>query len=209
MIACWPQRHHIFAGQALERWTQDLEPKRAGTLMLFDRREPIAFWERIRVSLWPRRSWTRSIKYIYHRLQRLRSTPHAIALGCAFGIFVSFTPFLGCHFVLAGLLSWVSRANIIASALGTFFGNPITYPLIWMSAYKLGSFVLSEEVVIHSIDLSTDFMRQLIEQFWSLMLPLAVGGAPLGVMAAVLSYYPVKRLAEVYQRRRGPQLRSD
>ena len=173
--------------------------------MLFGRREPIALWERIRVSLWPRRSWLRSSTYVFRRLQRLRSTPHAIALGCAFGIFVSFTPFLGCHFVIAGLLSWMSRASIIASALGTFVGNPITFPFIWMSAYQLGTFVLSEETMSHSIDLSTDFVIQSIDQIWSLILPLTIGGAPLGAVAAVRSYYPIKRIAQFYQNRRQQQ----
>lgn len=171
--------------------------------MLFGRREPIEFWERVRVSLWPRRSWSRSLSYTFHRLRRLRSTPHAIALGCALGVFVSFTPFLGCHFLLAGLLSWISRASIIASALGTFAGNPITFPIIWMSAYQLGTTVLQKLPFAASIDASAGFVVESMEQVWSLILPLTIGGAPLGAVAALLCYFPVKRLVQIYQTRRG------
>ena len=174
--------------------------------MLFGRRKPTALGERIRISLWPRRSWSRSLKYVFHRLHRLRSTPHAIALGCACGVLVSFTPFLGFHFVIAGLLSWFSRASIIASALGTFMGNPITFPFIWMGAYKLGTYTLAKEpvheVVLMEPSLSGNFLLTSVEQLWSLVLPLTVGGIPLGFITAMICYFPVKRAVEVYQLRR-------
>ena len=81
--------------------------------MLFRRRTPPRLSEKIRVWLWPRRNWKRSSRYISHRLRRLRATPHAIALGCATGVFASFTPFLGGHFVLAGVLAWLTRGSIL------------------------------------------------------------------------------------------------
>jgi len=49
--------------------------------MLFRRRESESWWERLRVHLWPRRSWSRSGRYVVYRLRRLGATPHAIALG--------------------------------------------------------------------------------------------------------------------------------
>ena len=53
--------------------------------------------------LWPRRGWTRMALYIQHRLGRLPGTPYRIAAGFACGAAISFTPFLGLHFVLAAL----------------------------------------------------------------------------------------------------------
>ncbi len=170
--------------------------------MLFGRREPTALSERIRVFMWPRRSWARSSKYIFHRLHRLRSSPHAIALGCAIGVFVSFTPFLGFQLMLAGLLAWLSRASIIASMLGTFIGNPLTFPFIWMGAYQLGTFVLAKEAIHQSIDLSVGILHFSAEQLWLLVLPMTIGGLSLGVVAAALCYFPLRRAVEIYQRRR-------
>lgn len=183
--------------------------------MLFDRREPTGLMERIRVGLWPRTSWQRSIKYVTHRLRRLRSTPHAIALGAAFGVFISFTPFLGFHLIIAGLLSWFSRASIVASALGTFAGNPLTYPFIWVGAYELGTWVLGEVSRFESIDLWAQALippitlEVSLDRAWSLLLPMTIGGTALGVVAATLIYFPLRRLVEVYQRRRAMQRLQD
>ena len=191
--------------------------------MLFDRREPTGLMERIRVGLWPRTSWQRSIKYVAHRLRRLRSRPHAIALGCAFGVFMSFTPFFGFQMLIAGLLSWFSRASIVASTLGTFAGNPLTYPFIWFGAYELGAWVLgmisgfertnlSAEMFFspgffeYSLDWAWDFILRFFEysldRAWDFILPMSIGGSMLGLVAATLTYCPMRRLVEVYQHRR-------
>jgi uncharacterized protein (DUF2062 family) len=64
--------------------------------------------------------------------------PRGIALGFAARAFVSFTPFIGVHFILAGLLAFALRASILASAIGTVVGNPVSFPFIWLAAYNLG-----------------------------------------------------------------------
>ena len=75
--------------------------------MLFRRREPEGVWERFRTALWPRRSFTRSVQYLVKRVLRLTATPHAIAAGVAAGVFASWMPFLGFHFVIAAALAFV------------------------------------------------------------------------------------------------------
>ena len=70
----------------------------------------------------------RTLKYWLHRISRIPDSTYAISAGIAFGASISFTPFVGLHFILAGLLAWVFRANIIASAIGTIVGNPWTFP---------------------------------------------------------------------------------
>lgn len=175
--------------------------------MLFRRRDPARFGERIRVFFWPRRSWERSVRYVLHRLRRLKSSPHAIALGFSSGIFASFTPFMGCHFILAGLLSWVTRSSILASALGTFVGNPLTFPIIWLSTYKLGSWMLGQDPKKSSIDISDGIFQSSFDNLLPLIKPMLVGGVPLGLLAAVLGYFPMRRAVEVYRARRE-QLRK-
>jgi len=142
------------------------------------------------------------VRYVVYRLRRLRSTPHAIALGCALGVFASFTPFLGFHMIIAGALSWFSRASIVASALGTFAGNPITFPFIWVGAYEFGTWALGEVPRFEIIDLYSGVLQGSVEQIWTLVMPMAMGGVTLGLVAATLTYFPVKKVVEVYQRRR-------
>ena len=104
--------------------------------MLFKRREAESFLERMRVHMWPRRSWSRSSRYVVYRLRRLSDTPHAVALGFAAGVFSAFTPFIGTHLVMAMLFAWIIGGSIVAAVLGTFLGNPLTYPLIWYLTYQ-------------------------------------------------------------------------
>ena len=74
--------------------------------MLFKRRQKAGLGERVRLVLWPRRSFSRSLQYFAKRVLRLRATPHAGAAGVAAGIFASFFP-LGLHVVIAMVVAWL------------------------------------------------------------------------------------------------------
>jgi uncharacterized protein (DUF2062 family) len=185
--------------------------------MLFDRRDPPGLKEKVRVALWPRRNWQRSVRYVLTRLSRLRTSPHAIAAGAASGVLVSFTPFLGLHFLIAGLLAWTLRGSIIASALGTFFGNPLTFPFIWVGTYQFGGWILgldrsldSDGLVGQLTDMSSQLAHSSLESFWSVLLtlwplilkPMAVGGVSLGLVAGLISYYLIRKFADTRRERR-------
>ena len=109
--------------------------------MLFKRRNPADFRERLRLALWPRRSFQRSARYFTKRVLRLRATPHAIAAGVAAGVFASFFP-IGIHLVVALALAWLIAGNFVAAALGTAFGNPLTIPVMWGATYEVGFMLL-------------------------------------------------------------------
>ena len=90
--------------------------------MLFRRREAESLLERMRVHLWPRRSWSRSSRYVIYRLRRLSDTPHAVALGFAVGVFTAVTPFLGAHMAMAALFAWVIGGSVVAHIWRSVFG---------------------------------------------------------------------------------------
>ena len=188
--------------------------------MLFKRRDKQTTLERVRAWAWPRRSWRRSTQYVWHRVTRLAGSPHAIALGFAFGIFASFTPYMGCHFIIAAILAAVLGGNLISSAFGTFVGNPITFPFIWLATYNFGSLLLGQETADH-IDLSlpSGFWLSIFstpqlafQEFWDVVgpfvVPMTVGGLPLGVIAAVLGYFPIRSAVRSFQDRRREKLTS-
>ncbi len=168
--------------------------------MLFRRREAESFLERLRVSLWPRRSWSRSTRYIVHRIRRLSATPHAVALGFAAGVFVSCTPFVGFHLILSTLVAWIIGGSIVAAVLGTFVGNPITYPIFWVATYELGSLMLGRGAAKPHIDLSRDFFQT--DQLWPIVQPMSLGALPIGLALAALSYVLVRPAVNAYQHRR-------
>ncbi|MEM7427326.1 MAG: DUF2062 domain-containing protein [Pseudomonadota bacterium] len=172
----------------------------------------------MRAWFWPDRGWKRAWTYVWKRVTRLAGTPHTIAIGCAAGVFASFTPFIGLHFLLAAALAFVLGGNLIASALGTFFGNPLSFPFIWLSTYNLGSVLLGREQRDEvNISLPSDFWGSLfmnpgvaMGQFWDVvgpvLVPMLVGGLPLGIGFAIVGYFPVRAAVLTFQQRRRQQL---
>jgi uncharacterized protein (DUF2062 family) len=177
--------------------------------MLFRRRRPADFWERARTMLWPRRSFWRSAQYFAKRVLRLTATPHAIAAGVAAGVFVSFLPFIGFHFVLAAVFAWLFAGNLIASAFGTAIGNPLTFPLIWASSYKLGCFLLGESAAHGDRPIQLGKMLHELDfgQLWDpLLKPMTLGGTPIGLVFAVGFYFLTRWGVAAFRRQRQHRL---
>ena len=108
---------------------------------MFQRRQPRTALQNIRELFWPSMGWTRACVYTKHRIIRLSDSSQKIALGLAIGVGISFTPFLGTHFIQAGFLAYLLRANFLAALVGTFAGNPWTFPFMWWAGISLGSFI--------------------------------------------------------------------
>lgn len=168
--------------------------------MLFKRREKTPLQERVRVALWPRRSWGRSVRYIGKRVLRLSASPHAIAAGFAAGTLVSFTPFVGFHFIMAGFLAYFTGGNILASALGTAVGNPLTFPFMWAASYRVGRLLLGKgDAAPPQIDMSLGILAHSRDAIWPVLKPMLVGAVPLGIIAWVIFYFLVRTLVRAFQ----------
>jgi uncharacterized protein len=196
--------------------------------MVFKRRDKPSLLRRIREALVPRGGWRRAIEYLSHRVRRLPDTPHRIALGFACGIFATFTPFFGLHFLLAAGLAWMLRGNVIASLVGTFAGNPITFPLIAAVALGLGRKILGYGVTGRDPSRIQDAVSQFFAGLWQslksllgygdsewyrLMLfvqdvlwPYLVGGVLPGLIASIAAYYVTRPLIAAYQLRRRARM---
>jgi uncharacterized protein len=188
--------------------------------MLFKRRNPAGWVERVRVGLWPRRGFGRSARYMLLRMKRLQSSPHRIAVGAAAGVFAVFTPFLGVQLILAGIVSWVLRGSVVASLLSSFVGNPITYPLIWFSTFNLGNALIGAESPLRIVDLqdkaealwnglgrlSPERVGLALEGLWPLFKPMVIGSLPLGGFAAFTTYLAVKKMIEASNARKRQRL---
>ncbi|GAA0783234.1 DUF2062 domain-containing protein [Roseibium denhamense] len=175
--------------------------------MLFRRRHSPTRLERMRVAVWPRHSWSRSTRYLGKRVLRLTATPHAIAIGFACGAFASCTPLIGFHFLTAFAVAYLMRGNMIAAALGTSIGNPITFPFIWAVTFKIGQWVLHGRTSdAGPQEVHQQFQHGLFEKsfdaLWPMLKPMFIGAIPLGLVLATVSYFAVYKSVEVYQRRR-------
>ena len=109
------------------------------------------------------------------------------------GSLASFTPFLGLHIVIAVTLSWLLRGNLIAAALGTFFGNPLTFPFIWTGTYEVGQFLLSGGGADTPDVLMRPSAMISFREIIPLIEPMLIGAIPLGLAAACLTYVIVYR----------------
>ena len=81
----------------------------------------------------------RASLFYFLKLVRVKDSQNKLAIGFACGSMVSFTPFIGFHFLLAVFFAYLIRGNIVASLIGTFIGNPFTFPFIWIFIYKVGN----------------------------------------------------------------------
>ncbi|MEM7569590.1 MAG: DUF2062 domain-containing protein [Pseudomonadota bacterium] len=172
--------------------------------MLFKRKKPLTLLMRIGAFLWPRAGIGRSIEYARHRLGRLPDTPHRLAAGFASGVACSFTPLIGFHFVLSALLSLVVRGNLVASAFGTFAGNPWTFPFIWWITYLVGSAISGIGWGMNPFeDLQ---LRAIISDPWGvfgpILTPMLLGAIPLALGSWALTYFLLVRFFRFYRLRR-------
>ena len=169
-------------------------------MSLFRRREKLSRWSRLRRFVWPRMGWGRIFRYWTFKLKRLQGSPYAIACGFACGAAVSFTPFIGFHFILAAVLAWAMRGNVIASAIGTAVGNPWTFPFIWAGIMWIGTWILGYE---RGQELPAELtFGAIFEQPGTVLLPMLVGGLPTGVIVWLLIFFPIRRVVGNYQHHR-------
>lgn len=199
--------------------------------MIFKRRDRRPVLKMLREFLWPRGGWVRAFEYVRHRLKRLPDTPQKIARGLAAGVFVSFTPLFGMHFLSAFIIARLMRGNVPAALLGTFFGNPLTYVPIAMTSLSFGHFLLGKQKphrgVEHSLgDMFSgafhDLMHNIKATFtsqnvdWTRLIifyddvffPFLIGSLVPGVLTGLVAYYLSVPVIHAYQKRRRNRLRS-
>ena len=176
--------------------------------MLFRRRQPVSPLMKVRELFWPRRGFVRSFQYLSKRILRLSATPHAIAAGVVAGVVSSWTPFIGLHFLLAFAIAYLIAGNMVAAALGTAFGNPLTFPFIWASTWEVGHRLIGKGAPAgDSVDLEHKFSISAIESMWQPILkPMLIGAIPLAVVSGVIIYCVIYFTVAKFQTRRRERL---
>ncbi len=206
--------------------------------MVFKRRDRRAIWQVVLDFFYPRGGWGRAFEYVKHRVRRLPDTPEKIARGIAVGVFTAFTPFYGLHFIIAGLIAYVTRGNILASLLATFFGNPLTYIPIGVVALGTGYWLLDIpfNAALFGVgpdaadcalgcrfgdafrDIKHNFFaiftparadwRGLTAFYHEVFYPYLVGGIIPGLFSAAICYYLSVPVITAYQKRRRKALQA-
>lgn len=198
--------------------------------MVFKRRDKLSPLKWLGQALWPKGGWHRAALYMQHRLHRLPDTPQKISRGVFAGVFTTFTPFFGLHFVIAAIVAKTVRGNVLAALLATFFGNPLTYVPIGVVSLKMGHFLLGTQYdaqfersfVGKFFDAAHDLWRNILALFtdrdanWDGLLrfwhevfwPYAVGGIIPGLVSGLVAYYVTLPMITAYQLRRRKKLKA-
>ena len=159
----------------------------------------------IKKLLWPSMGLRRLFKYYKHRMGRIPGTPYFIAFGFATGVAVSFTPFIGFHLMMAGIIVLIFRGSLGTMVLGSVVaGNPWTFPLIWVSTYKLGRMMMGQHgngLISSTLSHGVSF-SDLMEKPMELLLPMTLGSIPLVFLSWGISFYFVNHLIKRYKEER-------
>ncbi len=198
--------------------------------MIFKRRNKPSAWQRTKEMIYPRKGWQRGIEYLSLRMRRLPDSPHRIALGIAFGVWVCFTPFFGFHMLFAALMAWGLGGNILAALAATFLGTPITFPFIAAMCMAVGRQILGlnhgygdVQAVLNAFYETGQSLWLSIKGlfgfgpgghvdlgafWWEILLPYLIGGLVIGTVLAVASYFAAKPSVAAFQKSRRKKLRE-
>ena len=159
--------------------------------MRFKRRNKIPFVQTLRNFFWPSMGLSRTLKYYKLRLVRIDDTAYSISAGLAFGCAISFTPAFGTHLIQCMLFCWLMRVNLLASFIGTVFGNPLTFPVLWTVGGTLGVTLFH----VFGLDwfLEGFYIPENLDSFWDLpfkfLVPIMIGGYLCAIMSYPFFYY--------------------
>lgn len=198
--------------------------------MVFKRRDSRSIQRLVGEAFWPRGGWVRAAHYVKHRMHRLPGTPEEIARGVFAGVFASFTPFFGLHFLFAAILAKLMRGSILAGLLGTFFGNPLTYVPIAIISLQTGHWMLGTSMrgtvddsifskfaaaagdLWHNVKAMFTAERahwtELHRFYDDVFFPWMVGSIIPGLLCGVICYYLSVPVIRAYQKRRVARLRK-
>lgn len=173
--------------------------------MLFRRKKPASWPQRVRQFVWPRKGALRGFRYLGLRIVRLSSSPHSIAVGVAAGAASSATPFIGFHILLALAVAYVLSGNLIAAGIATALANPLTIPFILVATYEIGVMMMGvgEAQALSGQQMLHMLTHLEISQLWKpLLQPMILGSLPLSAVCATVFYVGALFAARLFQARR-------
>ena len=194
--------------------------------MVFKRRDRRSIISILLRFFWPKGGWRRAFHYVQYRLRRLPDSSQKISRGIWAGLFTTFTPFYGLHFLTAAIIARALKGNILAALLATFFGNPLTYVPIGVVSLQTGHFFLGTDyvppreggksILEKFLDAGADLQQNVlafvkgVDTDWSrleifyqeVFFPYMIGGIIPGLIIASMGYYLSEPIIRAYQNRR-------
>ena len=133
----------------------------------------------------------KKIQHFITRFKQLNGDPHYVALGMAIGVFISVTPTIPFHTVIALALAFILRGSKAAAAIGVWFSNPVTIPLFYKGSYDVGVSILG-----NSAPFSTEYesILELLKLGADVTIAMITGGIILGILPGIAAYFITRRI---------------
>ena len=143
-------------------------------------------------------SFKRTLRYHWLKFLRLQDEPWKLSWGMALGVFVGVTPTVPFHMVSVLFLAPLLGISPVAAFLGLQICNPLTFPLIYLAAYKVGNLLLHGGAPMVWPDGYSS--SQMLHLLWQGGLALQVGGLLIAIPPTIASYFLSMWLIKRYRR---------
>lgn len=187
--------------------------------MLFKRRQQPPVKHRLKEFVSPKRGYRRAFDYVLWRLKRRPGTPEYIAKGFAIGVAVNYWPVIGSHLLIGWILCRLARGDFLAMFIGTLFGNPWTFAMVYPMTYRLGKALLGLRPVHNAA--AIDSPEEIWEQIWpvksfdqiylafeNILFPMTIGGFLLALPSGFFAYYVARNMIRLYHLQKQIRLRK-
>lgn len=132
-----------------------------------------------------------NIREFAERVKKLHGDPHYVAMGIAIGVFISITPTIPFHTVIAVALAFIFRGSKAAAALGVWFCNPLTAPLFYWGSYKAGMFILGDP---GPFNVKFESILELLRLGADVTMAMVTGGVILGILPGIAAYFLTRKI---------------
>jgi uncharacterized protein len=143
----------------------------------------------------------RVLRYHWLKFLRLQDDPQKIAGGMALGVFIGLTPTIPFHTVVALSLAALLKVSPVTAFIGIQVGNPLTVLPIYLTAYKVGKYLLysATPIVFPKVFSYGAWFRVLCQGGIALQL----GGIIIAILPAIVTYFLTLWIVQRYQRRKA------
>jgi uncharacterized protein (DUF2062 family) len=138
-------------------------------------------------------------RWFIDRVKKLRGDPHYVAMGMAIGIFVSITPTIPFHTVIAITLAFALKGSKPAAAIGVWFCNPVTAPFFYLGSYKVGMFILGKSA---PFDAKYESVLELMKLGMDVTIAMIAGGVTLGILPGIAAFFITRKIITKIRSRR-------
>jgi len=131
------------------------------------------------------------VRQFVRHLKELQGDPHYIAMGMAIGVFVSLTPTIPFHTVIAIILAFVLRGSKPAAIISVWVSNPLTIPFFYIGSYKVGMFIFGNS---SPFNIKYESITELLDLGLDVTVAMITGGVILGILPAMVTYVVTRKI---------------